>query len=120
MSRTTVNGQQNVVVDKLAEAYQTLDDGFSCQIPRHHEDGRTIMAATSGVTSNVNDLLDFYRSVLDGGPTKFSGKHAVGVAALKQLLTILIIKQCLPATVRNHTGSDGVGLNGQLKWETFR
>lgn len=60
MSRTLVNGKTGDMTN-MAEAYQTLDDGSPWQIPRPHEDGKTMMAAASGIRSNVNDLLKFYK-----------------------------------------------------------
>lgn len=89
MSRTAVNGQQDVLVNELAEAHQTLDDGSPCQIPRPLEDGWTMMAAASGLTSNVNDFLKFYRLVLDSGLIQFFGEQSDGAGVLKQLRTIL-------------------------------
>ena len=47
------------------------------------------MAAASGVTSNVNDLLKFHRSVLHSGLIQLVEKQPDGAGVLKQLPTIL-------------------------------
>ena len=64
MTRTSIHGT-HVVTTNMAEAYQTLFDGSPYRIPRPHEGGNTMMVSTSDAKIYVNDLLMFYRSILD-------------------------------------------------------
>jgi len=89
MARTQSGGKHEHL-DNVAEAYQTLDDGSPFMIPRPHEDGKVIMEGASGTQSNVNDLLKFYRSILESSQEQFlEGKSNRSVSVLKQLPSIL-------------------------------
>ena len=94
MLRTVVNGKQRNLTN-VAEAYQTLDDCSPCHINRPHEDGRTMMASASGIQSNVNDLLRFYKSILDSAKIQFSHERSDSAEVLKQLPTILSSHQVM-------------------------
>lgn len=87
MTRTSVHGAHEDAAN-IAEAYQTLDDGSPYRIPCPHEGGNSMMASASGVRSNVNDLLKFYRSILDQSKRQFLEKKADSTV-LKQLPSIL-------------------------------
>ena len=98
MTRTSIHGMHEDTTN-VAEAYQTLDDGSPYRIPRPHEGGNTMMASASGAKSNVNDLLKFYRSILDESKRQLFDRK-VHSKILKQLPLILSNYQAM--TIPNY------------------